>query len=143
MFSLRSPTRPIGVALMCLMILTLTGCATSQMSPSLAPGPGETGSEGDGEAVSSLSDMGSVITVVAVTAAVSYLVYKFVTRHRREAEAESESGSSLTSPVCTGLVSPDPGIPRRIEPMTPCVVLTPSSWVMPSAEATGWLRARR
>ena len=137
MFSLRSPTRAIGLTLICLMVLTQTSCATWQMSPSLAPGPDESGSEREGEGVSDLGDIGGVILVVAAAAAVGYLVYKFVTSDSREAEGESESDPPPPPPACTRLVSPDPGIPRRIEPMKPCVVPTPPSWLMPSAEAKG------
>ena len=73
MFRLRSPTRPTGLALICLMILTQTSCATLQTSASLAPGPGEGGSAPPGESVSDLSDMGTVVAVVAV-AVVGYLL---------------------------------------------------------------------
>ena len=113
MFSLRSPTRPIGLALICLMILTQASCATLQMSASLGPPPGEGESGEPGESVTDLSGMGTAVVVVAV-AFVGYLLYKAITRDRGEAEGEPESDSS----------TPPPGCPR---PMTPCMVPSPPS----------------
>jgi hypothetical protein len=134
MFSLRSPTRPIGVTLICLMVLTQTSCATLQMSPSLTPEGGDGGSGERGEEVSDLPGMGRIVVVAAVLVG-GYLLYRAIINNRGEAEGESESASSLSPPVCTRLVSPDPGIPRRIVPMTPCLVPTPPSFAMPFGEA--------
>ena len=137
MFSLRSPTRAIGVTLICLMILTQTGCATLQLSPSLAAPPGEGESDEQGEEVSDLPGLGGVFIVAAVAVVGGYLLYKGITSDRGEEEGEPEPGSLLSPAGCTLLVSPDLGIPRRIEPMTPCVVLTPPSLSLPFAEANG------
>ena len=118
MFSLRSPTRPVGVTLICLMVLTQASCATFQMSPSLTPPPGEGGTEDPGEDVSYLPDLGNGATIVAVAIVGGYLLYKVITRDRGEADGRSEFGSSLSLPGCRPLVSPDPAGSFSMSAMT-------------------------
>jgi hypothetical protein len=127
MSSLRSPIRRIGVALICLMTLTLTSCATLQPSISFGPPPDEGGPQGQDEEVSSLSDMGNVMTVVAVVVVGGYVVYKIVTRNRGEAEGRSEFRPSVSPSLCAPLVPLGPAFPRVIEPTPSCMLVTPSS----------------
>ena len=106
-FRLSSPTRSIGVLLIFLVFLAQAGCATIQVSPSLDPGTGGSGSENPNDDVSGFANTGKIVGLAALAVAGGYLVYKAFIADPEGEEGGPQSDSSHMLPVGRPLISPD------------------------------------
>jgi hypothetical protein len=94
----RSPTRRAGVAMVCLLVLALTGCSTLGMPPSLAPGPDPPGSGTPRSGSSGRLSSGNVAAIVTIAVLGGFLLYRFFFHEPEEEDAGSPPESSRSLP---------------------------------------------
>lgn len=95
----RSPARWICVAVVCLMVLSQTGCTTLSLSPSMAPGPGqpEPGSSSSGG--SRTFGTKKIVGVTILGFVGGYIVYRLFFHDPEEDTGNPEGGPVSPRPV--------------------------------------------
>jgi len=95
--SFRSPTFRIGVALICLMVLTQASCTTLQLSPSFAPGSGETDPGEPADSDMGKSSTGRTVGIATLVAVGGYLLYRVFIEDSEERTNGPKPDSSSTN----------------------------------------------
>lgn len=95
--SFRSPTFRIGAALICLMVLTQTSCTTLQLSPSFAPGLGETDPGEPADSDIGNSSTGRTVGIVTLAVVGGYILYRVFIEDSEETTTGPKPDSSSTN----------------------------------------------
>jgi hypothetical protein len=88
-----SRNRFVAVVMLSLLALTQVGCASLQVSGSLAPGPDDPGTPGSRSGVATGSSTGAVVGYVTLGVVAGYLVYKLFIDNSRNEDGTSDAAA--------------------------------------------------